>query len=86
MIEKEATPLEMWMLIRKIKKGAIVEFQNFVNEPGGKRQVWRTKVLWRGLIYVCYHQIPFSFMITEKGEFINSRDAAKFLGREFDQS
>ena len=75
-VEKEVTYLEMGLLIRK---GIILEFQAFLSEVGGKKQVYRTKVASQGILYICYHFRPFPFMITESGKIFVERDTVGFV-------
>ena len=77
-IEKEITPLEMMLLIRR---GILLEFQHFINEAGGRKQVYRTKVASKQILYVCYHFAPFSFMTTTTGKVFTEQTASRFQNK-----
>lgn len=77
-IEKEVTALEMTFLIRK---GVLLEFQRFLNEAGGKKQVYRTKAASKGILYVCYHSQPFPFMVSTNGKVFNDLAAVRFQNK-----
>lgn len=75
-VEKEVTALEMTFLIRK---GILLEFQRFLNEAGGKKQVYRTKVASNRVLYVCYHHTPFPFMISRNGRIFSDGNRKRYL-------
>ncbi|MDP3697069.1 MAG: hypothetical protein Q8R55_03485 [Candidatus Taylorbacteria bacterium] len=76
--EKEITPLEMYLLIRT-GEGILLEFQKFLNEAGGKKQVYRTKVASKRVLYVCFHHTPFSFMVSRNGLIISDGHRKRYL-------
>jgi len=77
-IEKEVTPLEMLVLLRK---GVLLEFQVFLNGSKDKKQIYCTKAASRGILYVCYHSRPFSFMVSNLGRVFNEQTALNFQNK-----
>ena len=78
-IEKEATPLQIVILIRR--RGVVLEWQTFLNEFRGRSQVFRTKVASKQIVYVCYHFRPFLLMLDRRGRFFGDKSAVCFQNK-----
>lgn len=77
MIKKEISYLEIWLLIRQGAK--VIKFQHFANKIKEHKQIFKTKVVWKGVICICYHHRPFPFMVDRKGKIFGDREAAGFI-------
>ncbi len=78
-VRKEIGAPEIQLLIWQGAR--VVKFQGFASKIKEHKQIFRTKVVWRGTIYVCYHHRPFPFMITRNGKIFNDLAATKFQNK-----